>query len=124
MYWLDLWETFSYEDLPVFKRKLLVFVNPHSGRNQAVKNWNKAKKLLSMKFFIKIFLKIFFVEKAGCEFQEIFTQYSGHAKEFIFKYPSESLKEIDGLVTVSGDGLLHEIINGIFCLESLNLIFI
>jgi len=28
------------------------------------------------------------------------------------KCPAETLKEINGLVTVSGDGLMHEIING------------
>jgi len=86
------------EDLPIYKKNLLVFVNPKSGKGNATEVWKKAK---------------LYLERAGCTFTEVTTQHSQHAKEYVFKHDASELKRFDGILTVSGDGLPHEVINGI-----------
>jgi len=95
----NLSKIYNIEDLPVFKKLLLVFVNPRSGNNKGEAIWGQAKKLL---------------RKAGCTFIEVFTQHSGYAKEYIKNYNPSQLIKIDGFMSCSGDGVLHEIINGLF----------
>jgi len=87
------------ENLPIYKRRLLVFVSPYSGKKKGIKIWRKAKK---------------FLVRGGCEFIEIYTEYSSHTKDSINQYDTAKLKEIDGIITVSGDGGFHEIVNGLY----------
>ena len=51
----DLWKNYGFEDLPEFKRLLLVFINQKSGHNTGDMVWSQAKKLLS-KFNICLYL--------------------------------------------------------------------
>ena len=85
-------------DFLPFQRRLLVFINPKSGKGNAPETWKVAKEILS---------------KAGCEFTEVLTTHAEHAKEYVQQAQSSDLKKYDGFVTVSGDGLPHEVINGI-----------
>jgi len=75
-------------------RKLLVLINPFSGKKKAQKIWNKIQPI--------------FVQ-AGVEIETIVTEYLGHAIKITRNY---DLKSIDGIATVSGDGMLHEVLNG------------
>lgn len=79
------------------KRKLLILVNPFSGRRLAAANWVLAKVLL---------------DKAHVDMTVIMTERAQHAYEIV----NSQLKpgDYDGIVTVSGDGLIHEVVNGIY----------
>ena len=41
-----------------------------------------------------------------------YTEYAGHARELML---DDSIKQYYAVVTVSGDGLIHEVINGLMC---------
>jgi diacylglycerol kinase family enzyme len=79
------------------KRKLLVLVNPFSGRRQAAVSWGIAEPIL---------------EKAHVTMKVVMTERAGHAYDIV----SQDIKigDYDGIVTVSGDGLIHEIVNAIY----------
>lgn len=79
------------------KRKLLVLINPFSGQKKAAKNWKIAEK---------------FFEKAFLDLDIVMTQRAGHAYDIV--HSQITIDQYDGIVTVSGDGLIHEVINGIF----------
>lgn len=96
------------------RRKILVLVNPFSGRRLAARNWEIAKPIL---------------EKAYIEMNVIMTERAGHAYDIV----NQELKpgDYDGIVTVSGDGLIHEVVNGLYrrpdwlqLMSSLNIGFI
>ncbi|EDR14311.1 uncharacterized protein LACBIDRAFT_306015 [Laccaria bicolor S238N-H82] len=85
-----------YEGLSVERsRRLLVFVNPHGGTKKAVS------------IFVKVVEPIF--RAAGCGLDVIYTTHQGHAYEVV----KESPLEYAAIITVSGDGLIHEVINGL-----------
>ncbi|VDL92545.1 unnamed protein product [Schistocephalus solidus] len=44
----------------------------------------------------------------------LFPEYAGHAVELVSQSPKEELLKYRALVAVSGDGLLQEIVNGLF----------
>lgn len=48
----------------------------------------------------------------GINVEVLVTQYAGHAKE---KMSSADLSEFDGIITVGGDGILYEVVNGLRC---------
>ncbi len=79
------------------KRKILVLVNPFSGRRMAARNWEIARPIL---------------EKAYIDMKVIMTERAGHAYDIV----NQELKigDFDGVVTVSGDGLIHEVVNGLY----------
>ena len=79
------------------KRKLLVFINPIGGKGNAIQIWEKANKILS--------------EVPSISLEIIHTSYFKNAYEITLKKP---LNEYDGIITCSGDGILHEVINAIF----------
>ncbi len=79
------------------KRKLLVFINPIGGKGNAKTIWEKANKIIS--------------EVPSISLEIIYTSYFKNAYEIILKKP---LIEYDGIITCSGDGILHEVINAIF----------
>ncbi|GAA6108567.1 sphingosine kinase 2 [Tachysurus ichikawai] len=77
-------------------RRLLLLVNPYSGRGLAMQ-WCQTH-ILPM------------VSEANISYNLIQTERQNHARELIREI---SLHEWDGIVIVSGDGLLHEVINGL-----------
>lgn len=79
------------------KRKILVLVNPFSGRRKAAANWVIAKELL---------------DKAYIDMTIIETQRAGHAYDIVHLELKQD--DYDGIVTVSGDGLIHEVVNGLY----------
>lgn len=83
----------AYQELPP-KRKLLIFLNPFSNHGRAARVWLLAKQVLNKAYINQVFIE---------------TERAGHAYNFM---NTEELDEYDGVVSCSGDGLLHEIING------------
>jgi sphingosine kinase len=79
------------------KRKILILINPFSGRRLAARNWEIARPLL---------------ELAHIDMTVIFTERAGHAYDLVNL--ELKLGQYDGIVTVSGDGLIHEVVNGLF----------
>ena len=77
----------------VEKKHFLVFLNPTSGRGLALQRWKAVSGMFD-----------------GCWVTLHQTQYRGHAHDIV---KDADLSEIDGLISVSGDGLVHEIINGL-----------
>lgn len=77
-------------------RRLLLLVNPFSGRGQAMQ-WCHTH-ILPM------------IREANISYNLIQTERQNHARELIREI---SLPEWDGIIIVSGDGLLHEVINGL-----------
>ena len=73
--------------------KLLIFVNPNSGKGSAVKTFNSRIRL--------------FLGEADISYELIVTNSSGHCKQFIMDVPN--LRNYAGIVAVSGDGLLFEV---------------
>jgi diacylglycerol kinase family enzyme len=90
---------YNFLNVPEYKRALLVFVNPHSGSGQAARRWALMEPIL---------------EKAGYEITKIDTTHYLHCMEYIQKAPAQDLTKYNGIIAVSGDGLVHEIINGLF----------
>ncbi|XP_078392681.1 sphingosine kinase 2-like [Cetorhinus maximus] len=77
-------------------RRLLFFVNPHSGRS------------LAMSYCENHILPM--ILEANISYNLICTEYQNHARELVQEI---KLDEWDGIVIVSGDGLLYEVINGL-----------
>ncbi|XP_056142818.1 sphingosine kinase 2 [Lampris incognitus] len=77
-------------------QRLLLLVNPFSGRGQAMQ-WCQTH-ILPM------------IREANISYNLIQTERQNHARELIREI---SLPEWDGIVIVSGDGLLHEVVNGL-----------
>lgn len=78
-------------------RKFLCLINPKSGPG-------KAKQI-----FEAYCLPIFVDARIQCE--TIYTTYSNHAHDLV--RDMKALDDYDGIVIVSGDGLFHEVLNGI-----------
>ncbi|KAG0539677.1 hypothetical protein BDA96_03G342300 [Sorghum bicolor] len=77
-------------------KRLFVFVNPFGGKKCARKIYDTEIKPL--------------FEAAGVSITLQETEYQGHAREVVY---SLDLAEYDGVVCVSGDGVLVEVVNGI-----------
>ena len=79
------------------KRKLLVLLNPFSGAGQAATSWTIAEPIM---------------QKAHVDIKLVRTERAGHAYDIV----SQELRpgDYDGIITVSGDGLIHEVVNGIY----------
>jgi len=78
------------------QRRLLVVINPHGGTGKAVSLFKgKVEPIL---------------KAARCAYKVLYTESNGHAR----KIASEILPdEYDAIASVSGDGTLHELINGL-----------
>lgn len=74
-----------------------MLVNPFSGRRLAARNWEIVKPLL---------------EKAYIDMTVIMTERAGHAYDMAYSEIKQG--DYDGIVTVSGDGLIHEVVNGLY----------
>jgi len=78
------------------RQRLKILVNPHSGRGNAVSLWEtEAEPIL---------------RAAACTIDVEETQYSGHARNIAEYLPADAF---DAIVCVSGDGLPHEVFNGL-----------
>ncbi|XP_069857140.1 sphingosine kinase 2 [Dipodomys merriami] len=83
-------------DLLPRRPRLLLLVNPFGGRGLA---WQQCMNhVLPM------------ISEAGLSFNLIQTERQNHARELV---QGLKLSEWDGIVTVSGDGLLYEVLNGL-----------
>ncbi len=58
-------------------------------------------------------------DQAGVKATVKRTQFSGHARNLILDMSSGELASYDGIVAVGGDGLFHEIVNGLLSLRSM-----
>jgi len=86
-------------------RHLLVLINPFGGKKQAVDVYTK--------HVAPVF------DHAGIKSTIRTTQFGGHARSLIIDMPSDELSNYDGVVAVGGDGLFHEIVNGLLSLRSM-----
>ncbi|WZZ09293.1 hypothetical protein YC2023_095214 [Brassica napus] len=77
-------------------KRLLVFVNPFGGKKSAIKIFEKEVKPL--------------FEDADIQLDVQETKYQLHAKEMV---RSMDVSKYDGIVCVSGDGVLVEVVNGL-----------
>jgi len=85
----------QYSELPKPTSNLLILINPYACGGVAISNWTKMKPML---------------EKFNLEFTEKQTEYAGHARDFTAEV---ALDKYTGIVTISGDGLIHEVVNGL-----------
>ena len=74
-------------------RRVKVFVNPNSGSGKSARIWESVSKFFE-----------------GCEVNVALTQHRNHAAEIV---SSMDLTEFDVIAVVSGDGLVHEVINAL-----------
>ncbi|KAF9995467.1 hypothetical protein BGZ79_010847 [Entomortierella chlamydospora] len=77
-------------------RRILLLVNPNGGVGRAKTISDTIAKPM--------------LEHSGLTFHEKYTEYGKHAVDIAHKV---DLKELDTLIVISGDGVLHEIINGL-----------
>jgi len=85
-------------DFPPFQKTYFIIINPKCGEKKGDEVWQSSKK---------------FLLKAGCSFLEMYSEYTGHIKEFILNLELSKIKEFDGILVVGGDGTCHELINSI-----------
>ncbi|KAJ3847517.1 ATP-NAD kinase-like domain-containing protein [Lentinula lateritia] len=84
----------AYKDKKL-NRRLKVLINPHGGVGKAVAVFNKLVEPV--------------LRTAGCSLDVVYTKKTGDAYEIAKSLP---LGEFDALLSVSGDGLIHEVLNG------------
>lgn len=77
-------------------RKLLLFVNPMSGTKSSVKIWNRVEPIFKL---------------AKIDFEVVYTERFNHAYDVVMEL---DYKKYDGIITCSGDGIIHEIMNAMF----------
>ena len=75
--------------------KMLVLINPFGGGGKAPRVWRQLQPLL---------------ETAGLELEVTVTRAAGHAKQIAKEL---EIGKYDALISVSGDGLVNEIVNGL-----------
>lgn len=76
---------------------MLVLVNPFSGTRLATANWEIARVIL---------------EKCYIDIKVVITERAGHAYDIVHREIQPG--DYDGIATVSGDGLIHEVVNGLY----------
>ncbi|CAF3580099.1 unnamed protein product [Adineta steineri] len=86
-------------DIVLTKRdkRALVFVNPAGGAGKAYR--------LVMENVVGVW------SEAEFSYQIVITEYAGHARDYV---QSLDLSEWSGIVIASGDGLVYEVVNGLF----------
>ena len=86
---------------PNERKPLIIFINPASGTKIAKKLYKNSLKPS--------------LEANDIQYELIETKYAGHAVEVV---QQKDLSEVGGIVTVSGDGMIHEVMNGIYSLPN------
>jgi hypothetical protein len=79
------------------RKRFLFFVSPASGKGKALKFYEEYKRHF---------------EGLDIHCTKIVTERRNHAHDVILNMNKEELSKIDAVVTVSGDGIPHEVING------------
>ena len=74
----------------------MVLLNPFGGAGAAIRNWRLVEPLF---------------QEAHIDYELTETQHAGHAGEIVRDQISPG--QFDAIITVSGDGLIHEIVNGL-----------
>ena len=82
-------------------KPLIIFINPASGTKIARKLFKKTLKPR--------------LEANEIEYDLVETKHPGHAVEVV---QSKELSEVGGIVIISGDGMIHEVLNGIYSLPN------
>jgi sphingosine kinase len=90
-----------YKNETVFRKRYKVIINPKSGRGKAIKIWTQVSILFEV-----------------CDLDTQYTEYQGHCTEIISNLNYEMY---DGVIIVSGDGLIHEAINAMYSSSNKNL---
>ncbi|VDN15131.1 unnamed protein product [Dibothriocephalus latus] len=85
---------------PPSELPILLIINPKGGQG-------KAKQIASSNI-----TPLF--QLANIRFQTWETEHTGHTRELVTQLSKEELLKYKALVTVSGDGLVQEIVNGLF----------
>lgn len=75
----------------------LVFVNPLAGKGEARHVFKKAKPIL---------------EAAGLVIESYETKHKDDAYNYMQQTPIQELQRFDSIICCSGDGIIHEVING------------
>ena len=75
----------------------MIFINPHSGKGKAVKLFEKRVCAI--------------LEDCKVKHQIFITKHAKHATEYVRDMP-DIAERFSALCTISGDGLLWEVING------------
>ncbi|KAJ6630848.1 ATP-NAD kinase-like domain-containing protein [Mycena sp. CBHHK59/15] len=93
--WTETLLHMAYEGVGVKRaRRLKVIINPHAGTRKGVSIFTKTVEPI--------------LRTAQCSLDVIHTTRSGHAHEIA----KNMILDFDALVIVSGDGLVHEVLNG------------
>lgn len=79
------------------KSNWLVLVNPIAGKGDARQVFKKAKVIL---------------ESAGLHIESYETKHKDDAYNYMQQTPLEELQKFDTIICCSGDGIIHEVING------------
>jgi diacylglycerol kinase family enzyme len=79
-------------------RRLMFFVNPVGGAGNAWRNWLKIQPI---------------IQHSGVPYTVLKTTHANHAWEVVNALSPNSLDSPTDLVCISGDGLVHEVLNGI-----------
>merc|ERR1712142_1207152 len=82
--------------IPAKRKKILVLINPASGKGKASKIWTEVASMTA---------------DTDTEFEVQLTKRAGHSKEILHDL---DLDQYGGVVTVSRDGGLYDIINGLY----------
>jgi len=78
------------------RKKVLVFVNPFAGTKKATQVWNNVRDI---------------IKHANVDCEVVLTERANHARDMV---KDVNLEKYSGVVSVSGDGLLHEVLNGLY----------
>ncbi|WP_261130713.1 diacylglycerol kinase family protein [Bacillus sp. Marseille-Q3570] len=80
-------------------QKFYIFIiNPKAGNGNGEKVWKKVKREL---------------QKQNIPYRSFFTQRAGHGKDIAQQMSHIHHEHLKGIVTVGGDGTMHEVINGL-----------
>lgn len=79
-------------------KRLLIFVNPHSGKGKGQKTWDVVAPIFS---------------NAQVRTKVIVTERAGHAFDVMAAMTNQDLNTYDGVIAVGGDGVFNEILNGL-----------
>ena len=80
------------------QKELLIFINPRSGKGQAQQIFESIKHLFDI---------------SGHRYHVVETLYRLHCFDYLYELSADKLFSYSGIVSVSGDGTPHEIINAL-----------
>jgi sphingosine kinase len=96
-------------------RRFLIFVNPVSGKRTAVREYETKVKPMMLEagagrsnIAASIIL---FNQNNNTDVKLIITQYANHAREYVQSFDPTLY---DAIITIGGDGMYYEVLNGIF----------